>query len=140
MTTGPLWQRMLQQPRLSARTITRADIPTSPGVYAWFRDGEPVYVGRAKAKGGLRKRLAGNHLKVGPDLSKSAFRRNVCESIGVADTSITRFQPLTAAQTETVNAWVAGCEVAWIECSTPEEAATLETDLKYEWKPPLTKR
>ena len=89
MTPGPLWQRMLQQPRLSASTITRADIPTSPGVYAWFRDGEPVYVGRAKAKGGLRKRLAGNHLKVGPDLSKSAFRRNVCESIGVADTSIT---------------------------------------------------
>lgn len=140
MTPGPLWQRMHRQPRVSASTITRADIPTSPGVYAWFRDGEPVYVGRAKATGGLRKRLAGNHLKLGPDLSKSAFRRNVCESIGVADTAITRFQPLTPDQTETVNAWVRGCEIAWIECSTPDEAADLETDLKNEWKPPLTKR
>jgi hypothetical protein len=131
---------MLQQPRLSASSITRSEIPTSPGVYAWFRGGEPVYVGRAKAKGGLRRRLAGNHLKVGPDLSKSAFRRNVCESLGVADTSITRVQPLTPDQTEIVNAWIADCEIAWIECPTPDEAADLETDLKNEWKPPLTKR
>jgi hypothetical protein len=39
-----------------------------------------------------------------------------------------------------LNDWVAGCEVAWIECLTVEEAKSLEVSLKAEFKPPLTKR
>ncbi len=31
------------------------------------------------------------------------------------------------------------CEVAWLTCGTKEEALALETALKAEFKPPLTK-
>ena len=57
MTSGPLWQRMNGQPRRAADQLVRADVPTSPGVYAWYREGKPVYSGRAIGAGGLRARV-----------------------------------------------------------------------------------
>ena len=43
---------MNAQPRRDARTLTRADVPPNYGVYAWYRDGSPVYVGKAAGKEG----------------------------------------------------------------------------------------
>jgi len=39
-----------------------------------------------------------------------------------------------------VRAWIVGCVVAWIECDSVAEAVQLESDMKDEWLPPLTKR
>jgi len=120
----------------------RADgIPNAPGVYAFYREGDRVYVGRAIANGGLRKRLVGMHLLTGADVSWSAFRRNVAEAQGVP-TSVTRVHAdtLTVDQLDMLNDWDAGCEVAWTECLTVEEAKALEVSLKADFKPPLTKR
>jgi hypothetical protein len=36
--------------------------------------------------------------------------------------------------------WIDGCEVTWIACAKPKEAHDLETAMKHEKKPPLTRR
>jgi hypothetical protein len=134
--------RMHSQPRRLAGRLSGKDVPLSPGVYAWYRDGEPVYSGRALGKGGLRGRVWGNHLKPGADLSRSSFRRNVCEYLGVAPTSKTRVRPtlMTEDDVEPINQWIRDCEVAWIECGSEAEAKALETALHAEWMPPLSRR
>lgn len=123
--------------RYSAETVTRPSIPDAPGVYAWYRDGEPVYAGRGKS---LKTRIW-THLATTPDLSRSAFRRDVCDYIGIADTSITRQRPtrLTEADVDPVNAWIRECEVGWLELDTAAEADSFENRLLVEWNPPLNR-
>jgi hypothetical protein len=58
-----LWQRMNDQPRRAAASITGKDVPTRPGIYAWYRKGKPVYLGRALGGDGLHGRIWKNHLK-----------------------------------------------------------------------------
>jgi hypothetical protein len=105
MTQGDLWHRMHVQPRRAPASLTGKDIPTRrPGVYAWYREGEPVYSGRATGANGLHGRIWKNHLKTGDDLSRSSFRRNVCEHLAIAPTSTTTVRPtlMTAADIEPV--------------------------------------
>jgi hypothetical protein len=137
-----LWDRMNGQPRRMAGELSSRDIPARPGVYAWYRDGEPVYSGRATGTSGLRGRIWGKHLKYDDDLSRSSLRRNVCEYLGIAATSKTRVRPtlMTAADVEPVNRWIRDCEVAWIECDTSEGAKALEKALHAEWLPALSRR
>lgn len=142
MAQGNLWERMNSQPRHAAAALTGKDVPTGPGVYAWYSEGEPVYSGRALGADGLHGRVWKNHLKTGSDLSRSSFRRNVCEHLGIAPTSRTTVRPtvITATEVAPVNAWIRGCEVAWIECQSASEAAALEKALHAEWMPPLSRR
>ena len=143
LSSGPdiAWADMDAQPRRPVPELRPEHIPASPGVYAFYRAGQRMYVGRAIAAGGLRKRLSGMHLLTIADLSWSAFRRNVAELHGIP-TSVTRAHAasLTNEQLDLVNTWVRGCEVAWIECRTGDEAADVETKLKAEFRPPLTRR
>lgn len=44
---GPLWRQMHEQPRRSMAELNAADIPDPPGVYALYRDGVRMYVGKA---------------------------------------------------------------------------------------------
>jgi len=142
MVQGNLWQRMNAQRRRAAASLTGKDIPSRPGVYAWYHDGQPVYSGRALGIDGLHGRIWTNHLRAGKDLSRSSFRRNVCEHLGIAPTSKTTIRPtvMTAADIEPVNQWIRGCEVAWIECQSAAEAEALEKALHGEWMPPLSRR
>ena len=139
---GVFWARMNKQPRHAARSLRKGDVPTSPGVYAWYHNGEPVYSGRAAGAGGLRERIWDNHLKTGTDLSRSSFRRNACEHLGIAPTSRTTMRPtvMTANEVEPVNKWIRQCEVAWIECRSASQAKNLERALHEEWLPPLSRR
>lgn len=128
--------------RHAATSLTGRDVPNRPGVYAWYRDGKPIYSGRALGAEGLHGRVWKNHLKTGPDLSRSSFRRNVCEHLSIAPTSKTTVRPtvMNAADVEPVNRWIRECEVAWIECETASEAEVLEKALHAEWLPPLSRR
>ena len=139
---GNLWQRMDGQPRYAAASLLGKDVPTRPGVYAWYHDGQAVYSGRALGDDGLHGRIWKNHLRTGVDLSRSSFRRNVCEHLGIAPTSRTTIRPtvMTTSEIEPVNRWIRECDVTWIECATASEAEALEKDLHAEWKPPLSKR
>lgn len=138
---GPLWSRALAAPRRRASDLGRGDVPTHPGVYIWFRDGEPVYAGRAKGNGGLRSRLA-KHLASGLDLSHSTLRA----SVAVRELGVTRAHArsrptvMTSDQIGVVNAWLAECEIAWLVCSSVEETIALEDALIAEWRPPINIR
>jgi hypothetical protein len=133
---------MNDMPRHVAARLSERDIPSTPGVYAWYRDAQPIYSGRAIGRHGIRTRIWSDHLKTGSDLSRSSFRRNVCEHLGIAPTSKTKARPtlMTAVEVEPVNQWILGCEVAWIECGSPAEAETLEKMLHAEWTPSLSRR
>ncbi len=133
---------MNSRPRRRADQLTTRDIPSGPGVYSWYRDGHPIYSGRATGASGLQDRIWRNHLKTGNDLSRSSFRRNVCDFLGIAPTSKTTVRPtlMTAADVEPVNRWIRGCEIAWIECRSVSDAKALERDLHREWMPPLSRR
>ena len=133
---------MHRRHRWPAGELSRLDVPRSPGVYAWYRDRRPVYAGRALGASGLRGRVWSTHLATGTDLSRSSFRRNVCEYLGIAATSRTRIRPsvITEWEASLVNDWIRGCEVTWAVCATSDEADQLERDLLSEWMPPLSKR
>lgn len=133
---------MNAQPRRVAADLAKDEVPTSPGVYAWYHTAEPVYSGRAIGKDGLQGRIWANHLKTGNDLSRSSFRRNVCEYLGIAPTSTTRLRPtvMTPEDVARVNAWIRECHVAWIEFAADTEASGFEIALHAEWMPPLSKR
>lgn len=135
----PLWVRLDGQPRLSARDLRAIDLPTDPGVYAWYRHGRAVYMGKADD---LHARVWRNHLGQGHSVGTSAFRRNVAEHLGFgssADIKAKRIK-LRADQLAILRAWILTCRVAWIVCRSTAEAVRLEARLKAEWMPPLAKR
>lgn len=120
-------------------TLRAADIPESAGVYALYRAGKRIYVGKADC---LRDRVWKSHSGRGAVMTKSALRRNVAEFLGIAtaaDIKTRRYQP-SPEEVAVVREWLDGCDVAWVECETKRAAKTLEDDMKDECKPPLTKR
>ena len=125
-------------PRALVADLTEADIPTEPGVYAFYRDGVPLYVGKAAS---LRARLWTNHLRRGASMTNSAFRRNVAAELGIASAADikARRYTTTPADAGAVSAWIGACELAWLECASELDAVLLETALKAEAKPRLTK-
>jgi hypothetical protein len=130
---------MADRPRRSAASLTEADIPVSVGVYALYREGERLYVGKATS---LRSRLWSNHLRPGVSMTNSAARRNVCEHLGIAsaaDIKAGRYRP-TAADATRAWEFVAACEVAWVECESEPAAVAPESAMKREYLPPLTTR
>jgi excinuclease UvrABC nuclease subunit len=137
MPRGPLWSQMNVQPRRSSAELRKRDLPPAPGVYAWYRDGDAVYVGKADS---LKDRL-GRHLGRGRVMTSSAFRRNVAEHLGISTAALIKskaYQP-DDDEVASIRAFVEGCEVAWVTTSTPADALHLETNMKLEWTPPLTK-
>jgi hypothetical protein len=140
MTAPPRsWSDLHAAPRHSPSQLTREQLPDQPGVYAWYQGGTPAYVGKASS---LRARVWGNHLGQSVGLTGSAFRRNVAHSLGhgtpaqIKQRQIT----LTDAQRTQVRAWILGCEVTWLVCASPAAALALETALKREHQPALTRR
>lgn len=69
---------MDSEPRRGFGGLCRDDVPQAPGVYALYRDGRRVYVGKAAD---LCDRVWGNHSRRGQSLGASALRRNVAEMI-----------------------------------------------------------
>jgi hypothetical protein len=133
------WATMDARPRASMAALSEADIPTSPGVYALYRHGERVYVGKATS---LRARVWNNHSRQGVSMTNSALRRNVAERLGIAssaDIKAGRYKP-ERPEANAVREWLDHCSVAWIECETEAAAVALEDGLKREFKPVLTKR
>jgi hypothetical protein len=134
-----LWNAMHARPRFEGTSLTRAGISPRPGVYALYKDGQAVYVGKAK---GLDGRLWSQHFRQGRSMTNSALRRNVAETLGIAssaDIKARRYRP-TAEDASRVSEWIRAAEIAWIECESEGAAIELEDAMKVEWTPPLTKR
>jgi excinuclease UvrABC nuclease subunit len=124
--------------RISVSELRKRDIPTSPGVYALYRDAERLYVGKATS---LQGRVGGQHGGKGASMTNSALRRNVCQLLGIAsaaDIKARRYRT-TSTDAARVSEWLQGCAFAWIECGSPAEALALETRMRAEFKPPLNR-
>lgn len=117
--------------------MTPGDMPTSPGVYAWFQEGACVYVGKAS---NLRSRLS-KHRSNSLDLSRSTLRASVAVvELGVTrQHARTRPTVMTSEQIAVLSAWFERAELSWIECPTPADAANLEDQLRAAWRPPLNR-
>ncbi len=133
---------MHARPRIPMASLKADDLPgESPGVYALYRDGVPMYVGLAENQS-IRGRFWGSHRGRGVSMTGSALRRNVAEHLGIATArSIKKgdYGP-TLDDARRVVEWIDDCEATWIECATPRAAKNLEDDMKAEYKPPLTQR
>lgn len=88
----------------------------------------------------LQSRLSA-HFATVPDLSRSTLRRTVAlEQLGIPRAVwLLRPTVLTQNQADVVTDWLRGCGLAWIECTSGEEAHTLETSLRASWLPPLNR-
>ena len=135
---GPLWSRMSRRKMRSMATLRKDDIPLSPGVYAVYRRGKRMYVGKAKC---LQDRVWRNHSGRGLGMGDSALRRNVAEHLRIAKADDIKkgLHRITPKQAKRVRDWLDGCEIAWRECADHAAAKDLETAMKAEHKPPLTK-
>lgn len=118
--------------------LSRFEVPEQPGVYAWYRNGSRVYVGKA---GCLKARIGGDHLGKGLCVTGSALRRNVAEHLGIAKAADlkARRRTLDPREAKAIRQWIEDCEVTWIICSSETSACDLEGKLKQEFRPPLTK-
>src|SRR4051812_49386674 len=108
MAPGPLWTTMHARLRRSSRDLVKADIPLDPGVYAWYRDGQAIYIGKADS---LQQRLWSNHLGQGRVMTGSAFRRNVAQHLDIAvanDIKKKAYQP-TDTEVRAVREFIEGC-------------------------------
>ena len=124
---------MLTQPRHSASVVQRRDLPEDPGVYAWFRGGECVYLGKAS---NLRSSL-GTHLGTSLDLSRSTLRSWVAVRELHLAREYMRRRPtvMTNEQVAIVTQWIRSCDFTWIISASGAEAATLEAKLLAAWRP-----
>lgn len=135
MSTSSEWAALFSATRLATASLSSGEIPRSPGVYAWFQDGECVYVGKAR---NLRARL-GTHLSSSLDLSRSTLRASVAvKTLGVTRKHA-RSRPtvMTPEQIAVVSEWFATAEISWLECETREEANALERRLLASRMPAL---
>lgn len=136
---GTLWSQMGRRRRRSMSSLKKEDIPLDPGVYALYRSGEPMYVGKAKS---LQGRVWKNHSGRGRGMGTSAMRRNVAEYLGIATATEIKegLFRLSADEAGRVCTWLDRCEIAWRKCDTEAAAVVLEKAMKKEHMPPLTKR
>jgi excinuclease UvrABC nuclease subunit len=130
---------MNRQARRLASTVSAKQLPKDPGVYAWYRNGQRIYVGKATS---LQTRVGRNHLGKGRSLGTSAFRRNVAEHLGLGFAAEIKDgrRVFDVQEILLINTWIGACEVAWIVCGSEADACKLEDSLKEEFLPPLTKQ
>lgn len=105
------WRRMQARPRRSMADLKAGDIPGTPGVYALYRDGQRMHVGKADC---LCNRMRKNHSGRGAVMTSFALRRNVAGHLGIAtsdDIKARSYQP-PADEVAAVRAWLDGCDIA----------------------------
>jgi hypothetical protein len=107
---GDQWVRALSIAKPRPLPIRRGGVPTDPGVYIWFRDGHPIYVGEALGAEGLRGRLRA-HFAKNPDVSRSTLRASVAAA--QLRLALRRFGCCRIRRTGQHRAEVAGVNGVW---------------------------
>lgn len=126
---------LFASPRHANTALRRREIPAEPGVYAWFKNAECIYIGVATS---LRNRL-GTHRRQTADLSRSTLRASVAVMLFGVTRARARSRPsvMTPDEIAAVNAWFTDTKVAWIESATADDARVLERSLLENRLPPL---
>ena len=128
------WNQIRLLPRAVASREHVRTAPREPGVYIWFREDEPVYLGKAAI---LRDRL-GTHRRTSTSPSKSTLRATVGAMVtGQPRKTLREKGRYVEAEAQVIDTYLDGCELAWVTTATPADAALLERSLINEWRPPL---
>lgn len=135
------WKRVDDLPRHPFASLERAALPDAPGVYAFYRDGKRMYVGKATRQT-VRDRVWKCHRGRGKSMGNSAFRRNVAEMLGIASARAIKkgAHAISDDEVQRVNGWLDACELACVALSSAASATAVEDALKAEFMPPLTKQ
>lgn len=118
---------------IPASEVRREEIPEAPGLIAWFRGGECVYVG---ISGNLRRRIS-EHLSTTPDLSQSTLRSWVAVDILGLSRTRTRERPSTVSEEHAVAVadWLAQCDVGWKATERRADASRMREELLTQMRP-----
>lgn len=133
---GSPWYALDRQFRLPVDHRLPGSVPTTPGVYAFYREGARMYAG---ATGNLSRRIEQEDLSHHRSMRISALRRNVAEKLGIAkaaDIYSGAYAP-TDADKERVARWLSECTVSWLECDSKSEAHRLKSALRSQHRPLL---
>lgn len=128
------WADVRQAPRSDASLAHVLSAPLAPGVYLWWREGEPVYLGKATS---LRRRLS-VHRRTKTRPEKSTLRASVGAVVtGEPRATLRQRGRYVDEEAVQIDAWLDGCELSWIEAETAADAVLLEKALLAQWRPPL---
>ncbi|KRD53949.1 hypothetical protein ASE34_02345 [Microbacterium sp. Root280D1] len=118
---------------VSAAEISRLQLPDTPGLIAWFREGECIYIG---ISGHIRDRI-NDHISSRPDFSRSTLRSWVAVEILGLTREKTRQRPsaITHKQADEVVAWLKQCEVGWKVTERRADASRMKEDLLSQMRP-----
>lgn len=128
------WDQIRLLPRAVASREHARTAPREPGVYIWFREGEPVYLGKAAI---LRGRL-GTHRRTTTRPSQSTLRATIGALVTAQPRMVLREKGrYVEAEALLIDTYLDGCELAWVTTERPADAALLERALIAAWRPPL---
>lgn len=133
---GKAWKSILRAPRHALGALDLASVPTDPGVCVVFDGDEPVFVGRASGREGLRGRLRA-HRATDTDLSRSALRASVAVDVLGISRWTARQRPSVISEKfiDPVNGYLADCVVAWVVCTDEPATRQLKSRLLAEYVP-----
>ncbi|RIJ76945.1 hypothetical protein D1871_08140 [Nakamurella silvestris] len=136
MTSTPTWNQMRLLPRISTSVLATAEIPSGPGVFVWFRNGEPVQVGKATGPGGLRRQLQ-PPTGAEPDDGASRWERagHRITTFGREQLAAIRRSVGSRTQAERVESFIAESSVAWLEMSDTTTTRAAWKALMTDWQP-----
>ena len=125
------WAQMRALPRVFSANLAAIDVPAEPGIFVWFREGEPVQIGAATGRGGLRRRLSG------PPAARSDAPLQVTSTSDRLRTGIARLRAslTNAKHQEKLDAWIAECSVAWKILPDAASAKAAHRELLKDWDP-----
>lgn len=86
------WALALSMVNPQPLPIPRGNVPSDPGVYIWFRQGDFIYVGEALGAEGLRGRLRA-HFSKGLDLSLSTLSASIAVKLPGVERAVARKRP-----------------------------------------------
>ena len=129
------WETLESEPCHTAHELHQASLLRTPGVYAWFRQGTPVYVDAAR---NLQRRLTEIDIRgwEGRGRSPSQFRPRLAAYLaqqppGLPDDADERRARL--------DAWISACCARLIETDSPKAARSHVHDLLMEERPVLNR-
>jgi GIY-YIG catalytic domain len=122
-------EAFVRQPLRGVAELIAVDIPSEPGIYAWYRDGTLFYVGESRR--GLRSRLWGNHL--GGNARSSTLRNKVAKSFGFPAIGPRKYGPEAE---QAISSKLRECGLRFL--AVPIEAiAEAQSDLISKLDPPM---
>jgi hypothetical protein len=117
------------QPFYAVSRLHPADIPTEPGVYAWYRRGRLFYIGETHR--GLRSRLWGNHIR--GNTRGSTLRNKVAKAFGFEPSDRREYGAAAESQ---ISAKLQECEVRLLALR-PDQVSDAQQKLIDRFDPPM---